>query len=173
MLRPLLLPVLVLVCAALPAVAQTTDPNAQPPVSQPQNSTPSTDARKSKKVWTNEDISKSPGAVSVVGDNKGEKSKSAGPRTATPQYIASVRSQLEKLQKQLEDVNKQITDLKNFSDGKPTNTASGVQLDRRHEREPVEVRIRALQDQRKDLESKIEALYDEARKKGVLPGELR
>ena len=107
-----------------------------------------------------------------MGDYK-EKPKPLGPRTATPQYIASVRSQLEKFQKQLEDVNKQITDLKNFSDGKPTNTASGVQLDRRHEREPVEVRIRALQDQRKDLESKIEALYDEARKKGVLPGELR
>ena len=172
MLRPLLLPVLVLVFPALPAVAQTTDPNAQPPASQPQNLTPSTDAKKSKKVWTNEDISKSPGAVSVVGDSK-EKSKPVGPRTATPQYIAAVRSQLEKLQKQLEDVNKQITDLKNFSDGKPTNTASGVQLDRRYEREPVEVRIRALQDKRKDLESKIEALYDEARKKGVLPGELR
>ena len=172
MFRPLLLPVLVFVFAALPGVAQTTDPNAQPPASQPQNSTPSADAKKSKKVWTNEDLSKTPGAVSVVGDNK-EKPKPVGPRTATPQYIASVCSQLEKLQKQLEDVNKQITDLKNFSDGKPTNTASGVQLDRRYEREPVEVRIRPLQDKRKDLESKIEALNDEARKRGVLPGELR
>ncbi|HEY6946451.1 MAG TPA: hypothetical protein VI431_15030 [Candidatus Acidoferrum sp.] len=172
MLRSLSLPLLALFFAALPAVAQTTDPNAQPPASQTQNSTPSTDTKRSKKVWTNEDISKSPAAVSVVGDSK-EKPKPVGPRTASPQYIASVRSQLEKLQKQLEDVNKQITDLKNFSDGKPTNTASGIKLDKRYEREPVEVRIRALQDKKKELESKIEALYDEARKKGVLPGELR
>lgn len=172
MLRSISLPLLALLFAALPAAAQTTDPNAQPPASQPQNPPSSTSAKKSKKVWTNEDVSKSAGAVSVVGDSK-EKPKPVGPRTATPQYIASVRSQLEKLQNQLEDVNKQITDLKNFSDGKPTNIASGTQMDRRYEREPVEVRIRGLQDKKKDLESKIEALYDEARKKGVLPGELR
>ena len=33
--------------------------------------------------------------------------------------------------------------------------------------------MRALQDKKKDLESKIDALLDEARKKGVESGELR
>jgi hypothetical protein len=35
------------------------------------------------------------------------------------------------------------------------------------------VQIRVLQDQKKDLQSKIDALLDEARKKGVEPGQLR
>ena len=80
---------------------------------------------------------------------------------------------IEKLGSQLEDVNKQITDLKNFNAGEPSTRASGVQLDKRYEREPIEVQIRALEDKKKDLKSKIDALYDEARKKSVEPGDLR
>jgi chaperonin cofactor prefoldin len=86
--------------------------------------------------------------------------------------VASIRNQLEKLLKQIVDVDKQITDLKNFKAGEPSTNASGVQLDRRYEREPVEVQIRALQDKKKDLQAKVDALYDEARKKGVESGEL-
>ena len=174
MLRSLSLPILALFLTALPAVAQTTDSNARPPASQPPNSTASADAKKPKKVWTNEDISKSTNGVSVVGDAKDkDKPKPAAPRTANAQYVASIRKQLEKLQKKLEDVDKQITDLKNFKAGEPSTTASGIELDKRYQREPIEVQIRALQNKKKDLQSKIDALYDEARKKGVEPGELR
>src|SRR6266480_422030 len=172
MLRSLSLPILALFLTALPAVAQTTDSNARPPASQPPNSTASSDAKKPKKVWTNEDISKSTNGVSVVGDVK-DKPKPVAPRTANAQYVASIRKQLEKLQKQLEDVDKQITDLKNFNAGEPSTTASGIELDKRYQREPIEVQIRALQNKKKDLQSKIDELYDEARKKGVEPGELR
>ena len=172
MLRSLSLPILALFLTALPAVAQTTDSNARLRASQPPNSTASSDAKKPKKVWTNEDISKSTNGVSVVGDAK-EKDKPVAPRTANAQYVASIRKQLEKLQKQLEDVDKQITDLKNFKAGEPSTTASGIELDKRYQREPIEVQIRALQNKKKDLQSKIDALYDEARKKGVAPGELR
>lgn len=70
-------------------------------------------------------------------------------------------------------MNKQITDLKNFNAGEPSTRASGVQLDLRYQREPIEVQIRALEDKKKDLESKIDTLYDEARKRGVEPGDLR
>src|SRR5207249_9632677 len=66
----------------------------------------------------------------------------------------------------------QITDLKNFKAGEPSTNASGVRLDKRYEREPIEVQIRAVQDKKKDLQSKLDALYDEARKKGVPSGEL-
>lgn len=170
MLRSLSLPILALLLTAFPAGAQTTDPK---PASQTQESTPSTEAKKPKKVLTNEDLSKSTGKISVVGDARPQSKPAAVPRTATPQYIASVRTQLEKLQKQISDLNKQITDLKNFNAGEPSTTASGVQLDKSYQREPIEVQIRALQDKKKDLQSKVDALYDEARRKGVEPGELR
>lgn len=171
MLRAFSLPVVALLLT-MPASAQTTDPSAPPPASKPQDAAASTEAKKTKKVFTNEDLSKTNGKISVVGEAK-EQPKPAAPATATPQYIAALRKQLEKLGRQLEDVNKQITDLKNFNAGEPSTRASGVQLDKRYEREPIEVQIRALEDKKKDLKSKIDALYDEARKKGVEPGDLR
>lgn len=175
MLCSLSVPAFLLFFAALPAAAQTADPSSRPPASQSQNPPASADAKKPKKVLTNEDLSNSNGKISVVGNgqnNPGSKPKAAAPKTANPQYVASVRDQIEKLLKQIVDVDKQITDLKNFKAGEPTTNSSGVQLDKRYEREPVEVQIRALQDKRKDLQSKVDTLYDEARKKGVESGEL-
>lgn len=175
MLRSFSLPIFLLVFAGIPIAAQTTGPSSPPPASQTQNPPASTEAKKPKKVLTNEDLSNSTGKISVVGNgqnNPGNKPKAAAPKTANPQYVASVRSQLEKLLKQIVDVDKQITDLKNFKAGEPSTKASGIQMDRRYEREPAEVQIRALQDKRKDLQAKIDSLYDEARKKGVESGEL-
>lgn len=176
MLRSLSVPVFLLVLAAIPAAAQTTDPSSPPPASQTQNPPPaSADAKKPKKVLTNEDLSNSTGKISVVGsgqNNPGNKPKAAATKTANAQYVASVRGQIEKLLKQIVDTDKQITDLKNFQAGEPSTNASGVELDKRYEREPIEVQIRALQDKRKDLQAKVDALYDEARKKGVESGEL-
>lgn len=70
-------------------------------------------------------------------------------------------------------IDKQLVDLKNFSSGEPSSSASGIRLNKNYDREPIEVQIRALQDKKKDLQSKIDALLDEARKKGVDPGQLR
>lgn len=175
MLRSLSMPVFLLVLAAIPASAQATDPNPPPPASQTQNPPASADAKKPKKVLTNEDLSNSTAKISVVGNgqnNPGNKPKAAATKTANPQYVASVRNQIEKLLKQIVDTDKQITDLRNFQAGEPSTNASGVELDKRYEREPVEVQIRALQDKKKDLQAKVDALYDEARKKGVESGEL-
>lgn len=175
MLRSLSVSVFLLVFAALLAAAQTTDPSSPPPASQAQNPPAAADAKKPKKVLTNEDLSNSTGKISVVGNgqnNPGNKPRAAAPKTANPQYVTSVRNQIEKLLKQIVDVDKQITDLKNFKAGEPSTNASGVQLDKRYEREPIEVQIRSLQDKRKDLQAKVDALYDEARKKGVESGEL-
>ena len=158
--------------AASSAVAQSPDSGSSQPASQTKDSPAPLDAKKSKKVWTNENLSDANGSVSVVGDAK-SKPKVDAPKTVNAQYVASVRKQLEKLQQQLNDVDKQLVDLKNFSHGEPSTSASGVKLDKRYEREPIEVQIRALQDKKKDLQSKIEALLDEARKKGVEPGQLR
>lgn len=174
-LRSLSLPILALVFVAIPVAAQTTNPSAPSPAPQPQNASSPADAKKPRKVLTNEDVANSTGKISVVGNgqnNPASKPKAAAPKTANPQYVALVRDKIEKLLKQIVDADKQITDLKNFQAGEPSTNASGIQLDKRYEREPVEVQIRALQNKKKDLQSKLDALYDEARKKGVEPGEL-
>jgi hypothetical protein len=156
--------------AAVSAAAQSQESTASPPSSQ--GSAPPAETKKPKKVWTNEDLLGGKSAVSVIGDPK----NNAKPTTSKPanaQYAASVRKQLDKLQEQIADIDKQLVDLKNFSSGEPSTTASGVRLDKSYQREPIEVQMRALQDKKKDLESKVDALLDEARKKGVDSSQLR
>jgi chaperonin cofactor prefoldin len=157
--------------AAVPAAAQSPDASPPPPAAPAQDSAPPADTKKPKKVWTNEDIPRTTGAVSVVGDTKSKPPASSKPANA--QYVASVRKQLDKLQGQIADIDKQLVDLKNFSAGEPSTSASGIKLNKNYEREPIEVQIRALQSQKKDLESKIDDLLDEARKKGVDSSQLR
>ena len=133
---------------------------------------PPAETKKPKKVWINENLSGANGAVSVVGDLK-NKPKPASSKPANAQYVASVRKQLDKLQGEIADIERQLLDLKNFSEGEPSTSASGVKLNKSYEREPIEVQMRALQDKKKDLVSKIDALLDEARKKGIESSELR
>jgi chaperonin cofactor prefoldin len=157
--------------AAVSAAAQSQDASPPPPAAPAQDSAPP-ETKKPKKVWTNEDIPRSTGAVSVVGDAK-SKPQLASSKPSNAQYVASVRKQLDKLQGQVADIDKQLVDLKNFSAGEPSTTASGIKLNKNYERAPIEVQIRALQSQKKDLESKIDDLLDEARKKGVDSSQLR
>ena len=158
--------------AAFSAAAQSQDAGAPPSAAPTQGAAPPAGAKKPKKVWTNEDIPPTTGAVSVVGDGK-SKPQAASSKPANAQYVASVRKQLDKLQGQITDIDKQLVDLKNFSAGEPSTSASGIKLNKKYEREPIEVQIRALQSQKKDLESKIDDLLDEARKKGVDSSQLR
>jgi hypothetical protein len=158
--------------AAVSAAAQSQDASPPPPAAPAQDSAPPAETKKPKKVWTNEDIPRTTGAVSVVGDAK-NKPQPASSKPANGQYVTSVRKQLDKLQGQIADIDKQLVDLKNFSAGEPSTSASGIKLNKNYEREPIEVQIRALQSQKKDLESKIDDLLDEARKKGVDSSQLR
>jgi chaperonin cofactor prefoldin len=158
--------------AAVSAVAQSQDSSAPAPPAPTQDSQTSTETKKPKKVWTNDDLSGAKGAVSVVG-NPMNKPKTSPSKPANDQYVASVRKQLDKLQGQIADIDKQLVDLKNFSEGEPSTSASGLKLNKNHDREPIEVQMRALQDQKKDLQSKVDALLDEARKKGVESSQLR
>jgi hypothetical protein len=68
---------------------------------------------------------------------------------------------------------RQIADLTNFSKGEPRTSAGGTGLGQGYHREPVEVQLHARQAKKKDLQSKMDALLDEARKRGVEPGQLR
>jgi hypothetical protein len=164
--------VVLMLVAASSALAQSPDSGSTQPVSQPNDSTAQPDAKKPKRVWTNENLSDANGSVSVVGDAK-SKPKADAPKKANAQYVTSVRKQLEKLQKQINDVDKQLTDLVNFSKGEPSTSPGGIKLGQRYNREPLADQIRALEDKKKDLQSKMDELLDEARKKGVEPGELR
>jgi len=80
---------------------------------------------------------------------------------------------LDKLQGQVADIDKQLVDLKNFSEGEPSTSARGMKLHKNYSSEPIEVQMRALRNKKRDLESKIDVLLDEARKKGVESSQLR
>ena len=148
--------------AASPAPPQTPDGTSSAPA----------DTKKTKKVWTNEDVNGLNGPVSVVGNSKnlgkgGPESKADG------QYIANARKELAKLQSQLEDTHKQLADLKDFSEGKTPATSSGYEINKGYNRVPVDQQITNLEAKQKQLQGKIDALLDDARKKGVEPGDLR
>jgi hypothetical protein len=160
--------------AAFSAAAQSQGSSAPAPPALSQDSATPAETKKPKKVWTNENLSGASGTVSVVGDAKNApKPKPAPSKPVDAQYVASVRNQLAKLQGQVADIDKQLVDLKNFSEGEPSTSASGMKLNKNYEREPIEVQMRALRNDKKDLESKIDALLDEARKKGVDSSQLR
>ena len=89
------------------------------------------------------------------------------------EYIATTRKELLKLESQLDDAKKQLRDLTDFSEGKPPATSSGYPINKGYNRVPVDQQITSLEDQTKQLRAKIDALVDEARKKGVEPGDLR
>jgi hypothetical protein len=124
----------VLSCSACfaqsPAPSATQSSSAAPATSpaQPQDAPAATaDAKKPKKVWTNEDVNGLSGPVSVVGNSKNSGKASSGAK-ADGQYIATTRKELAKLQSQLDDTDKQLSDLKDFSEGKAPATSSGYQI---------------------------------------------
>ena len=158
--------------AAVSVAAQSQDSSAPAPPAPSQDSATPVETKKPKKVWTNENLSGASGSVSVVGDPKNAP-KAVSSKPINAQYVASVRKQLDKLQGQVADIDKQLVDLKNFSEGEPSTSASGLKLNKSYDREPIEVQMRALRNKKKDLESKIDALLDEARKKGVESSQLR
>lgn len=159
---------------AVSAGAQSQDSSAPAPPAPSQDSATPGETKKPKKVWTNENLSGVSGTISVVGDPKNvPKLKPTPSKPADAQYVASVRNQLAKLQAQVADIDKQLVDLKNFSEGEPSTSASGLKLHKGYSTEPIEVQMRALREKKKDLESKIDALLDEARKKGVESSQLK
>jgi hypothetical protein len=170
--RSLSFAIILTLFAAVSAAAQSQGSSALPPQASSQDSAPLADSKKPKKVWTNEDLPNTKTGISVVGDTKSKPQPTAS-KPVNGQYAASVRKQLDKLQGQIADIDKQLVDLKNFSSGEPSTIASGIKLDKSYQREPIEVQMRALQDKKKDLESKVDALLDEARKKGVDSSQLR
>jgi hypothetical protein len=169
----LLSPILLLAIHSPAALAQaqdnassTTTPSASASSSAPASATAP------KKVWTNENIAGAKGGVSVVG-NKGKQNY---PMTAAPSADAAtvdrIKKSLQKLQGQLADVNTKLASFKQFQDGDHVSTGER-DTSKSYSRTPVDQQIVQLQAKKKDLTAQIGDLIDEARKKGIDPGQLR
>jgi hypothetical protein len=137
--------------------------------------------KKPKKVWTNDELSTVSGGISVVGDTNAASAppskKSAGTDShdegsAKDKQVASYRDQLQQLRAQLDATDKKINDTRNFK-ADNTSATGGINMNKGYSMTPVEDQIKQLEAQRKQIQDKIEAVEDEARKNGIEPGQLR
>lgn len=147
---------------------QTPSPSTNPEAAaQPANTT----STPPKRVWTNEDLHARNG-VSVVGDKRNQNYHMTPDKPADPATVARIRNRLEKLNTQLEDTNRKLAGLKKFEQGDEVNDP-GRQINKGLNRTPVDQQIAQLEDSKKKIEAQIGDLLDEARKKGIEPGQLR
>lgn len=124
-----------------------------------------------KKVWTNEDLG-GKGGVSVVGDKPNQNSHVNANTPADPATVARIKKSLERLQAQLDDVNAKLKSYKEFQDGEAVSIGAR-DMSKGYSRTPVDQQIAKLEEKKKQLEDQIGDLVDEARKKGIDPGQLR
>jgi len=129
--------------------------------------------KKTKKVWTNEEMPSVGGNISVVGDSS-RAHHAEGTTNSTngnnAQRIAAYRKQILQYQKQLDALDKQIADFSNF---KADNSSGGMDPHGRYTMTSTEDRIKQLEDKKKQMQAKIDAIEEAARKEGIEPGQLR
>lgn len=168
-----------------PAPDPTTPPAAKTADAkdQPAGKDSTKEKKKPKKVWTEDDMSKVGGTISVVGDSSSSNSSDSGrgasqttgrssDDSAQGKQIEYYRDQLRQLQAQLDTTDKKIDDLRNF---KADNSAAsgGINPNHGYSMTPLPDQIKQLEDKKKQIQDKIDAVTDEARKKGIEPGQLR
>jgi hypothetical protein len=143
----------------------------QPTDTPPGTTTSSSTANaRPKKVWTNDDVA--PASASVTAAAKAASSPAPSATGANAQLATQLRIKLEKLQAQLKVVDTQLDELKRFKAGELSGDA-GRQLHKRYSSAPIPEQIAKLEGKNNYLQGQIEAIYEEARKKGILPGQLR
>lgn len=173
---------------ALPACAQSPDAGSTPSSTSakaadaPANpsSGTSTEKKKPKKVWTNDEIGSVKGDVSVVGDANSSSAKTAEkrPASASPandarqQQIEHYRDQIKDYQAQIDGIDKRIDQLKNFK-GENTSPSGGINMNQGYDMVPLEDQVKQLEAKKKQLQGKIEDTEVEARKNGIDSGDLR
>jgi hypothetical protein len=154
-----------------PAPAPQSPGASSPAVpSSPENDAGAKKEKKEKKVWTNDNLSDVKGPVSVVGGAAGK--APAGSKAVDPGYVAEAKKKLEKLWTDMAVAGRQIAKLREFNAGEPVGT-SDREFHKGYNMQPVDQQIAALEAKKRDLQAKIDLLLDEARKKGVEPGQLR
>ncbi len=160
-----------LFAGVLPLAAQSGGSSSIAAPQEPDSATVSTSAGNRKRVWTNEDLGGSPDGASVV-NNKTSQKNPAPNKTADPATIDRIKKNLKKLQEQLVEVNLKLDNFRKFQQGENVSSA-GRDLSKGYTRTPIEQQVATLQDKKKQLELQIDALYEEARKKEIEPGQLR
>ena len=149
------------------AASSAANPGTVPEASDPQTKTPT-----AKKVWTNDNLAGATGKVSVVGDNRNQKYTATPQKPADPATVSRIRENLKKLQTQLDGVNLQLSSFKEFQEGEAVSKSSD-EIPSGYTRVPVNQQIPVLEEKKKKLQAEIDDLLDEARKKGIEPGQLR
>lgn len=173
--RWLLTALLAPLALAVPCSAQslsTTPSTQQNPVATATTEDAKSKTSPPKKVWTNENLAQAGGPVSVVGDNRNQKYTPTPVKSADPATVSKIRENLKKLQTQLDGINLQLSSMKDFQQGE-TVTKSSDEIPPGYTRVPVNQQIPVLQEKKKKLQVEIDDLLDEARKKGIEPGQLR
>jgi hypothetical protein len=165
--------------------AHSQEPTAPPPAQDPAAPASATQGqnsikpapKKSKRVWTNENLGDANGTISVVGDPQKPSvskpgAKSAPDKPADPNLVATLRKQALGLQAQLDSMDKELSDLKNFSRGDSTGSG-GLKTSLNYSSASVDDQLRDLTKKRSQIQGALDAVFDAARAKGVEPGQLR
>ncbi len=76
------------------------------------------------------------------------------------------------MRNELESTEKKISDLRNFK-AENTSSSGGINMKQRYSMTPLEDQVKQLEERKKQLQSQIDAVEDQARKSGVEPGDLR
>jgi hypothetical protein len=185
------------VCAAQSSSSSSQQSETPPPAPAPSTTTPpagktaagkdqpaskdaAKDTKKPKKVWTEDDISKVGGSISVVGGSSSPgAAESSSPSTGTsPENSAQgnqveyYRDQIRQLQAQLDATDKKIDDLRNFK-ADNTSSSGGINPNHGYSMTPIPDQIKQLEEKKKQIQEKMDTVTDEARKKGIEPGQLR
>ena len=169
-----------LLFAALPVWAQSQDPSSSPKPGAPDSSAPANPApekKKAKKVWTNDEIGKTGGGISVVGEPSaqgGETSKKpANPKDDPRQcQIDDYKDQLSKLQAQIDAIDKRLDQLKNFK-GENGSPSGGININQGYNMVPVSDQIKQLEEKKKQLRAKMDDVESDAHKNGITSDDLR
>jgi hypothetical protein len=169
-----------------PATAQSqtssSDANAASPKAQASDRDPT--KKKPKKVWTNEEMSTMHGIISVVGNPEqanaysdsrkwnNDSDSGNGNDLEREKVVANYREQLRQLREQQDDIDKKIADYRNFK-ADNASPSGGINTRTRYSMTPAEDQIRQLEEKKKQIQAKIDAIEEEARKNGIEAGELR
>jgi len=186
---------LLLFLAAGPCLGQSDDPDepaatpSKPAAPRDASANASSEKKKTKKVWTNEDIGSVGGVISVVGVAKpsssvDEKKKPEPASNSTAEdahqrqddarqrQIENYRNQMEQIRSQMNSIDDRIAQLKSFK-AENTSASGGINPNHGYNMVPLEDQVKQLEEKKKHLESKIGDIEVEARKNGIDPGDLR
>ncbi len=175
MLRAILIFGVLSLPAALPCFAQS---DAPAPSMQTNSSTSSSTpaGASTEKIWTNENLA-GDSATGVASSTNRQSQKNNGKTNAQgkggdPATATRIKQSLQKIQTQLADIDLKLENYKRFLQGENVPDP-GKDIRKGYNRTPIDQQMAALQEKKKQLELQMDALYEEARKKEIEPGQLR